>query len=403
MNTLKNQFTLRFPLLKWVVVVALFLGISLPGFACRLLLIVQTQPDAADVQERFITSSRSLRNQAQTEAPWFQLAGQSVKNNFYGSSDQNHDGFGVVAFGKNPADTVYERNVHWIQSPESTKQLTETIEATAKTTHTYLGHIRAASPNTSVVEANNHPYTVVRNENETWYFMANGGITIPQKAYQQKLKQHPWLSTYASKDPHPSDSEQLFHWLLTDVDKTLGKNYILDETTNPLVEESLRHSFAKLLAQQKLVTYQPSLVETAEVLVNEASNQALVRAIGKTWMMSNGTYTYLAVYNNDVWMQVKKAESGAIEAVVVASEPTNLNEFYKAGQQFKAGWSRWQQLPNNTLFTIARHAFYDGEDEKGESVTNYNISIDANSFDAPAIKVPKGLCPKAKLNEADGC
>ncbi|MCS6267936.1 MAG: class II glutamine amidotransferase [Vampirovibrio sp.] len=397
MNILFHQKFAFLKVIQLTLTLALLLGLSLPSFACRLLLIIQNQPDAVDVQERFITGSRSLRNQAQTESPWFQLAGQSVKNNFYGSSDQNHDGFGVVAFGKDPADTVYKRNVNWIQSSESSKQLAEIVDATAKTTHTYLGHIRAASPNTSVDEENNHPYKVVRNENETWYFMANGGIAVPPKAYEQKLKKNPWLSTYASKAPLPSDSEYLFHWLLADVNKVLGGTaYQVDEYNSPLVEESLRLGFAKLLAQQPLVTYQPSDVETAEIPVNRVYGQSMVRAIGKTWMLSNGEYTYVAIYNNDVWMQVKKDDKGALQTVVIASEPTNLAEFYKAGERFKAGWSRWQQLPNNTLFTIHR-ALSDGNMwSKGD------ISIDTNSFDAPAVKVPKGLCPKAKVNEI-GC
>lgn len=397
MNILFHQKFAPLKIIQLTLTIALLFGLSLPSFACRLLLIIQNQPDAVDVQERFITGSRSLRNQAQTESPWFQLAGQSVKNNFYGSSDQNHDGFGVVAFSNNPADTVYKRNVNWIQSPESTKQLAEIVDATAKKTHTYLGHIRAASPNTSVEEANNHPYKVVRNANETWFFMANGGIAVPPKAYEQKLKKNPWLATYASKAPLPSDSEYLFHWLLADVNKVLGGTaYQVDEYNSPLVEESLRLGFAKLLAQQPLVIYQPSDVETAEIPVNQAYGQSMVRAIGKTWMLSNGEYTYVAIYNNDVWMQVKKDEKGALQTVVIASEPTNLSEFYKAGERFKAGWSRWQQLPNNTLFTIHR-ALADGNMwSKGD------ISIDANSFDAPAVKVPKGLCPKAKVNEI-GC
>ena len=388
MNILLHKKNVSLKVIQLTLTIALLFGLSLPCFACRLLLIIQNQPDAVDVQERFITSSRSLRNQAQTQSPWFQLAGQSVKNNFYGSSDQNHDGFGVVAFSNNPADTVYKRNVNWVQSPESTKQLAEIVDATAKTTHTYLGHIRAASPNTSVEEANNHPYKVVRNENETWYFMANGGIVVPPKAYEQKLKKNPWLATYASKAPLPSDSESLFHWLLSDVNKRLGgtDHYTTNENVS-LVEESLQLNFAKLLANQPLITYQPSAVQTAEIPVNKATQQPLVRTIGKTWIMSNGEFTFVAVYNNDVWMQVKKDDKGALQSVVIASEPTNLAEFYKAGERFKAGWSRWQQLPNNTLFTVHRASFYDGDDDNGNPVVGLQITIDANSFDSPAVKV----------------
>jgi predicted glutamine amidotransferase len=404
MNNLLNKTQSSFKRLTLITTVFLLMGLMLPSFACRLLLIVQKTPDAVDVQERFLTSSRSLKNQAQMESPWFQLAGQSIKNNFYGSSDQNHDGFGVVAFREDPADTVYKRNVNWVQSAESTQQLTELIDATAKTTHTYLGHLRAASPNTSIVEENNHPYKVVRNESETWYFMANGGITLPQKAYEQRVKKNPWLSTYASKAPLPTDSEHLFHWLLADVNNVLGdqENRLTNEN-HFLVEESLRLGFAQLLAQQPLVTYQPSEVETAEIPVNKGSQQALIRAIGKTWILSNGEYTYVAVYNNEVWMQVQKDERGNLEKVVVASEPTNLSEFYKASEHFKAGWSRWQQLPNNTLFTIVRSGFYDGDDEQGHPVTGVQLSIEANSFDAPAVKVPKGLCPKATVDKNEGC
>jgi predicted glutamine amidotransferase len=403
MNTLLSKIAtrfLRFNFKLGVILCLLLCSANLPSFACRLLLMVQATPDAVEAQDRLLTSSRSLRNQAQTNAPWFQLAGQSIKNNFYGSSDQNHDGWGLVAFGKTPAETVYKRNVQWIQTPESTQQLTETLNATAKTTHTYLGHIRAASTGTAVTQENNHPYKVVRHENETWYFMANGGIAIPPKAYLQKLKKNPWLSTYASKALLPSDSEYLFHWLLADVEKVLGKNAIMDDYNLPLVEESLRHSFSTVVAQQKLVTYQPSHVQTAEIPMNQADGQALVRAIGKTWMMSNGNTTFVAVYNNEVWMQVKKDKEGRLETVVVASEPTNLAEFYKAGEQFKAGWSHWQQLPNNTLFTINRSVLYD----EASSVDGHYITIDAHSFDAPAVKVPRGMCPKAKVKEEKvGC
>jgi predicted glutamine amidotransferase len=376
--------------LQILTILCLLVGLSLPSLACRLLLVVQQEPDVTDVQERFIGSSRSLRNQAQAQEPWYQVAGQSIKNNFYGASAQNYDGFGLLAFSQRPTDAVvYKRNADWIQLSESTKQLTDILIRTAPITHTYLGHIRAASPNTSLNENNNHPFKIVRHGEETWYFMANGGIHIPNKTYTQKIKKYPWLTTYASKAPLPSDSEYLFHWLMADVENALGGKYPRITASNTaLVQKSLSQSFAKLLTQQPLVAYQPSTIPSAIVPVNVRSSQPLVRTIGKTWILSNGEYTYLAIYNNDVWMQVKKNDTGLLKAVVVASEPTNFSEFYQAGKRFKTGWSYWQQLPNNTLFTIHRTPDVLG------STTSGHITIDANSFDAPAIKMPKGGCGK---------
>ncbi len=395
-------------IVQWVTTGCLLLGLTLPSVACRLLFIAQTKPDIASVQAHFLDNSRSLKNQAQETMPWFQIAGQSTKTNFYGVSDQNHDGSGIVAFGTQletglPKTLAYQRQVAWVQAEASTQQLQHVIQQTATEAHSFLGHIRAASSGTSIVEENNHPYKVVRpaQPEMPWYFMVNGAVVLNQQHYQQKLTYYPWLTQYASKALHPSDSEQLFHWLMADIETTFKKHHItqVDSLSIPLVVETLRNSFTKIVAQQPLQLYRPSQVSKPQYTVNahNVEDKGLVRAIANTFMLSNGEYTFVGVYNIDVWMQVKQDDTGAIQQVVIASEPTNIAEFYQAGQQFKDGWSRWQQLPNNTLFTIHRTPL----NTETEPVS---ITIEAKSFDAPAVKVPKKLYPKATvLPEPDGC
>lgn len=406
----KSLFSAIIPsriVLQWFFSVGLLVGLTLPSMACRLLFIAQTKPNATSVQAHFLDNSRSLKNQAQETMPWFQIAGQSTKTNFYGVSDQNHDGSGIVAFGTQlgtgfPKTLAYQRQVTWVQSEASTQQLQHVIQQTASEAHSFLGHIRAASAGTSIVEENNHPYKVVRpaQPEVPWYFMVNGAVVLNSQQYRQKITAFPWLTQFASKATHPSDSEQLFHWLMADIEAVLQKHRItqLDAISMPLVAETLRTSFASIVGKQPLQIYRPSQVSKPQYTVNAhtVEDKGLVRAIANTFMLSNGEYTFVGVYNIDVWMQVKQDEAGTIQEVVIASEPTNIAEFYQAGQKFQDGWSRWQQLPNNTLFTIHRTPL----DTETEPVS---ITIEAKSFDAPAVKVPKKLYPSiARLTEPQG-
>jgi predicted glutamine amidotransferase len=373
---------------KWLILVTFLVTLLLmpTSHACRLLALFKATPTSASSAPLpsdakpygyLVSHSRSLMHQANTQAPWYQLAGQSTRLNIF-VPECNRDGFGFSGFyGNTNTLQSAKSSVATAQNQPLFTQLASDL--LKKDPHTVLAHLRAATPCTAIQEVNNHPYQLsVPHEADTakqWVFMANGGITLSAKALKQAKKQNPWaFSSPASQTPE-TDSYQLFQTLLAKGYQSINQKALNANNQAPFIN-AIIHEFEKLLAQNKPITYTPFAYQGYQQgqIFTTATTPLPYRSIGKTWMLSNGQLTLIAIHRNDLWYQALKNEAGHLQQVVFASEPTNIKEYYQQQETFSNALTRWQQLPDHTVVIVNRSL--DG-----------TLQFNLQSFKTPALSV----------------
>jgi hypothetical protein len=325
-----------------------------------MLAVVQRQPNTLPVADFLVRHPRSLVQQANTTGPLCQLAGQSTRINTLGHLPPNADGFGVLGF-----DAQYQVVGPWRSlQPLNPQQplLQNALAPLAQQAQVVLAHIRAASVGSAQSPLNNHPF-VLPLLGQTWAFMANGTLRITPSLYR-RYTQGPHRQAFVAnlaENPSPTDSQQVFHMLLQAMAPSLplATPHILREL-HPLLQR-ISQRYRTILKASAAWGYAPfgpacGYPQASGPLGFVDATSQVRKAPANSFVLSNGALTLVGVWGNDVWYQLKQAEAtGAVEGVVLASEPTNLSAFYAQGETFAPGWSRWQQLPNETLVALWQH------------------------------------------------
>jgi hypothetical protein len=319
--------------------------------ACRLVTVVSTTPQPALVERVFIKESRSLLHQAHSTEPYYQTAGQSLSVNLLGPVVPTVDGVGLAAF--DPAGAFfkdyYYRNATSLEEPAAAQQFKQSVEQVSPYASVVLGNLRAKTQG-AVDASNNHPFRVTLGNapQKTWVFMANGGTRITPKMYNTAIRDTRFKAS-PNRQAVMTDTEMLFHLLLQEAlpilsAPTINRDALAQQfaTTYARVQGDISPSLFTPLSEGK------GYSELGESHVFTEDSRFL-RYWPKTWAMSNGVYTFIMVHGYDQWVQVHQDGEGHAQSLVFASEPTNIREYYTAGESMPAGSSRWQQIPQDTL------------------------------------------------------
>jgi len=349
------------------------ISLALPkASACRMVTVVQTVPNAERVKSYWVDHSRSLMNQSHASEPFYQTAGQSLNTNFVDGVVPTVDGVGIVGFnaGAQFLKSLYYRQAEPLfQKADAFKQA---VSALGEEGTVLMGHVRARTSG-EVTPFNNHPYVVTLNGKRggTWAFMANGGTNISADDYTRLIKDKRLLAA-RSKAPTMTDSEKLFHVLLTpllpliDTPPVNGAGFNLGKIE--YITSTLAKTYGDIQGKIPPKVMKPFVkgsgyADAAKGNVFDEDSHFL-RYTPKTWVMSNGAYTFIFVHGYEQWYQIQYGgeDRSYASAIVFASEPTNIKEYYANGEAFLnepdaglihgASTSRWQQLPQDSLTVV---------------------------------------------------
>jgi predicted glutamine amidotransferase len=343
-------------------VLMLLLTLPLPAMACRLVTVVQVRPGGVDLPARLVSESRSLLNQANTDQPFYQLAGQSLSVNALGSVVPNGDGAGMAAFsptagsqGQTFLAPLYFRQSTSLQQTHDGYRAT--VQALQPLATTLLAHVRARTSGT-VAPENNHPFTLSLGDRpgDTWAFMANGGGDMSPTQYQRWVRD-PRILARRKPWQEGTDTERLFHVMLQAGLSVLPTNGVLTNNRLPRFQIALREAYHRVMRLQHVSVSKPFAKQLGyrdaggpPGFLTRSSKFARVQP--NTVVMSNGAYTFIIVQGYQQWYQLMMDHQQTVQAIILASEPTNLKEYYLAGERFPQGMTRWQQLPENLLVTL---------------------------------------------------
>ena len=348
--------------------------------ACRMVTVVQTVPNAERVKAYWVDHSRSLMNQSHASEPFYQTAGQSLNTNFVEGVVPTVDGVGIVGFD---ADAQFLKSLYFRQSEplfEGSNAFKENVSSLGEKSTVLMGHVRARTTG-EVTPFNNHPFVATLNAERggTWAFMANGGTQISAEDYTRLVKDKRLL-TARSKAPTMTDSEKLFHVLITPLLPLIDTPPIDGDGFNLGKIEYIASSLAKSYGETQ-GKIEPKVMKPfvkgggysdayAGNIFNEDSlpvideDSYFLRYTPKTWVMSNGAYTFIFVHGYEQWYQINYGgeDRSYASGIIFASEPTNIKEYYANGEAFlnepDAGFvqgsstSRWQQLPQDSLTVV---------------------------------------------------
>ena len=347
------------------------------ALACRMVTLIQTTPNADRVQQYWVEQSRSLMHQSHASEPYYQTAGQSLNTNMVEGVVPTVDGVGIAGFD---ADAQFLNTLYYRQSQpldQASVAFKDAVSRLGKTGTVLMGHVRARTTG-PVAPFNNHPFVVTLNTQRggTWAFMANGGTQISAEDYTRLVKDvrlvKACVSSGCSSPTTLTDSEKLFHVLLSPLLPFLDATALKGDGFNTEQLEYFAHRLSQTYGaiQGKI----PPKVMRPFVKGGGYSDAAqghvldekshFLRYTPKTWVMSNGAYTFIFVHGYEQWYQVHYGgeDRSYASALVFASEPTNIKEFYANGEAFLndadsghvqgASISRWQQLPQDSLSVV---------------------------------------------------
>jgi predicted glutamine amidotransferase len=333
-----------------------------PVLACRMLTLIQVQPDATVTEAYLLNDSRSLMKQSHDTEPYYELAGQSLNTNLLDGVVPNTNGVGILGFdlaGKFMPASYYRQSEPLEQKSSSFQTMVHKIAPEAQV---IMAHTRAMTQG-EITAQNNHPFKVALNTNVggTWAFMANGSTIITPETYTQRVKDARLLKAL-SKAKTTTDSEKLFHILLTDalplIDEpalagTKPSTFNQMYTINALAEQ-LSKTYTAIQTTIAPGIYKPMDHPGYRLGSSPAAydpESRFLRYWPKTWVMTNGSLTFIMVHGYDQWMQLRFTDK-KLGAVAFSSEPTSIQEFYHRQQAPVPAVSRWQQIPNDTLIAI---------------------------------------------------
>ncbi len=340
--------------------------------ACRMVTVVQTVPNAERVKSYWVDHSRSLMNQSHASEPFYQTAGQSLNTNFVDGVVPTVDGVGILGFN---ADAQFLKSLYYRQSEplfQKADAFKQAVSALGEEGTVLMGHVRARTSG-EVTASNNHPFVATLNAERggTWAFMANGGTNISADDYTRLIKDKRLLDA-RSKAPTMTDSEKLFHVLLTpllpliDTPPVNGAGFNLGKIE--YITSMLAKTYGDIQGKIPPKVMKPFVkgggyADAAKGNVFDEDSHFL-RYTPKTWVMSNGAYTFIFVHGYEQWYQIQYGgeDRSYASAIVLASEPTNIKEYYANGEAFLnepdaglihgASTSRWQQLPQDSLTVV---------------------------------------------------
>lgn len=370
--------------------------VPFPALACRLLTVVQVRPSVVDLTSRFITDSRSLLNQANTDQPFYQMAGQSLSVNALGSVVPNGDGAGIAAFSpEGPQGQRFLTSLYFRQSAplqQTNDGYKATVQALQTKATTLLAHVRARTSGT-VAPENNHPFTLSLGERpgDTWAFMANGGGDMSPAQYQRWVRD-PRIVGRRKPWQEGTDTERLFHVMLQAGLDVLPQNGTLTSSRLELFQSALRSAYHRVMRLQHVSVSKPFAKQLG---YHEAGgppgfltrSSKFARVQPNTVVMSNGAYTFIIVQGYQQWYQLM-TDQRRVQAIVLASEPTNLKEYYQAGERFPQGVTRWQQLPENLLVTLVN----DGQQLTMDWQPLFDQDSPKQARSRPGLSLTKKLC-----------
>ena len=359
--------------LAWSLFLISLLSIGVPiAQACRMVTIVQTVPNAARVKAYWVEQSRSLMNQSHASEPFYQTAGQSLNTNMVDGVVPTVDGVGLVGFNTN---AQFLKSLYYRQSEplfEKSETFKQAVSALGEEATVLMGHVRARTTG-EVTPMNNHPFvtTLDPEQGGTWAFMANGGTDISAKDYTRLIKDKRLLNA-RSQAPTMTDSEKLFHVLLTPllplIDDHSGEGAGFNLGKIDYIASTLAKTYGDIQGKIPPKVMSPLVkgggyADAGQGNVFDEESRFL-RYTPKTWVMSNGAYTFIFVHGYEQWVQIHYGgeDRSYASTVIFASEPTNIKEYYANGEAFLneadagfvqgASTSRWQQLPQDSLTVV---------------------------------------------------
>lgn len=332
--------------------------------ACRMLTLVQSEASPQRIEDYFKNDSRSLFFQAHHTEPFYQTAGQSLNTNMVKGIVPTVDGVGLAGFNASGdfLPSLYFRDARPLYEAES--DYDNALEPLKTQAFVLMGHVRAKTRG-EVTEANNHPFAAKLYDGAggTYAFMANGGTGISDDDYKRLVKDTRLLNA-RSTAPTMTDSEKLFHVLMQPLLP------IIDESKQPgggvnsgkldLVAGLLAQTYGDIQGKLSPSVMKPFVkgggYEEAGARQVFSPESYFLRYTPKTWVMSNGQFTFVFVHGYEQWYQVHYRDNTPV-AIAFASEPTNIKEFYTNQEQYPEGVTRWQQLPQDSLTVVSSNGF----------------------------------------------
>ncbi len=332
--------------------------------ACRMVTLIQSEQDAQRIQDYFKNDSRSLFAQAHVSQPFRQTAGQSLNTNMVKGVVPTVDGVGLAGFNASGhfLPSLYFRDARPLYEAES--DYDNALAPLTNQVSVLMGHVRAKTRG-EVTEANNHPFVAKLYEGVggIYAFMANGGTGISDDDYKRLVKDERLLKA-RSTAPTMTDSEKLFHVLLQPLLPIIDTSHYAGGGVNSgkldLVSGLLAQTYADIQGKMPPTVMKPFVngggyQNPAQDPVFSVESYFL-RYTPKTWVMSNGQFTFIFVHGYEQWYQVHYKDHTPV-AIAFASEPTNIKEFYANQEQYPEGVTRWQQLPQDSLTVVYSNGF----------------------------------------------
>jgi hypothetical protein len=355
--------------------------------ACRLLFVLQTLPNAEASMPYFTTHSRSLLSQSRVTLPVYQLAGQSTEINAR-AVHASTDGVGLAFFQAQSASqsqlALVYKQVEPLGSTSAAYQ--QTLANLLPQSHAILGHIREATRG-SVKPENTHPFSfnLQPHEGGTWAVAANGTVSLSETQYQR------WVRDARLKRPHLPENDSdalgqiLLQALVDAVPKLASPSPSLSPLSNDAVVQAVLQQFNRVLAKQPRKTFSPFNAATqidgggGDATTNARPASGHPPSLGSVTtthpasrypyvahqnvILTNGSSALVVVHEHPMWYRFEYAATASPSlvasvgpvAMVFASEPTDIAEYYgRHQQQYPSTQSRWQQIPNNTALRVLR-------------------------------------------------
>lgn len=347
------------------------------------MLVMQTTPNASVALPYFSTHSRSLQQQATLTTPVYQLAGQSTEINAR-AVHSSSDGVGVALFG---LPTPTNATTSTTAPPEAPLLVFKQVEGLATKpdvfTHllqqrlphsvTTLAHVREATQGSLKLE-NTHPFsfTLTPTEGGRWAMAANGTVKITPRQYTNWVDDERLLRPRLPENDSDTLAQVLLNAMLDAMDSRAVRKQA-QSWQSPLESDTVVRGiltrFNEVLALQRPSS--PSPFNAKELLGQrrsghppslggEASTTPESRyryQAHQNVILTNGQSSLVIVHEHPLWYRFEYAptDTSTPTAVIFASEPTDIAEYYTTyKQQYPATQSRWQQVPNNTAIRSVR-------------------------------------------------
>lgn len=348
------------------------------------MLVMQTTPNASVALPYFSTHSRSLQQQATLTTPVYQLAGQSTEINAR-AVHSSSDGVGVALFSSStpekpqPPEKTHQEDApllvfKQVESLASKPDVfTQLLQQSLPHSVTTLAHVREATQGSLKLE-NTHPFSFILTPTEggRWAMAANGTVNITQGQYTN------WVDDERLRRPRlpENDSDALAQVLLNAMLDAMDSRSVREQAQSwqsPLESDAVVRGiltrFNEVLELQRPST--PSPFNAKESLGQRRSGHPPSLGGDATTtpesryryhahqnvILTNGQSSLVIVHEHPLWYRFEYAptDSSTPTAVIFASEPTDIAEYYTTyKQQYPVTQSRWQQVPNNTAIRSVR-------------------------------------------------